>query len=129
MITFVSMFERTRTYNLLIRSQTLYPIELQTLCCLKHYFLKLMILTWDRRIRTFDTLYQKQVPYHLAISHIGLNEIIWFLSGGRFELPTRRFSVSYSNQLSYPDVKNMFLKKKIGRILYSKTLIYLGAII
>ena len=25
------MFERTRTYNLLIRSQTLYPIELQTL--------------------------------------------------------------------------------------------------
>ena len=27
------------------------------------------IAGWDGRIRTYDTLYQKQLPYHLATSH------------------------------------------------------------
>ena len=78
------MFERTRTYNLLIRSQTLYPIELQTPIGIEG-FEPSIPCTKNRCLTTW--------PYPILCN----------LSGGRLELPTRRFSVSYSNQLSYPD--------------------------
>ena len=90
------MFERTRTFNLLIRSQTLYPIELQTQKIVVFLY---NCYGWDRRIRTFDTLYQKQVPYHLAMSQ----KIVKFLQKtANFVREFKRFSNAVRVPLTNP---------------------------
>ena len=68
MKTYIIMFERTRTYNLLIRSQTLYPIELQTQ---KNYFLVLL----DTKLGQKDSNLRYPVPKTgaLPLGHVPFN--------------------------------------------------------
>ena len=67
-------------------------------------------LCWSERIRTFDFLYQKQMPYHLATlqgdSYTKKVERVYFIPRTdlyleRFELSTFRSVVECSSQLSY----------------------------